>query len=70
MNAPRFRVFDPLQNEWAAPYPATQPMTGNVAGGAIFDSEAAAVIRGRHLIGPARPWLVMQPVCPTYEGIN
>lgn len=68
--APRFRVFDPLRAEWATPYPATQPMTSNVAAGAVFDSEAAAVMHSQQLIGPARPWLVMQPVCPTSEGIN
>ncbi|MBI3524657.1 MAG: hypothetical protein HY066_09025 [Betaproteobacteria bacterium] len=60
MNATRFRIFDPLRDEWVAPYPAAMPMTKNPATAAHFDSEAAAVMRGRQLIGPARPWLVFQ----------
>jgi hypothetical protein len=68
-NGQCFRIFDPLTNEWVAPYPAAQPMTRIDAEAAIFDCEAAAVMRGRQLIGPRRPWLVMQPVCPQCVGI-
>lgn len=68
MTADRFRVFDPLANEWAAPVPAAQPMAGHVAAAAIFDTEPHAVIRARQLIGERRPWLVMQPVCPCCGG--
>lgn len=69
MIASTFRVFDPLANEWATPYPARIPMTDDVTRSATFDFEAHAVIRGRALIGPARPWLVMQPVCPHCGGV-
>lgn len=69
MNAPRFRVFDPLRDEWAAQCPAALPMTDDATAAAIFDSEAAAVMRGQQLIGPARPWLVMQPVCSGCGGV-
>lgn len=68
MTAERFRVFDPLASEWAAPYPAAIPMADDVAAAAIFDHEPAAVIRARQLIGERRPWLVMQPVCPHCGG--
>jgi hypothetical protein len=61
MNAPRFRVFDPLRGEYATPFPALQPMAAGVPSAALFDSEAAAVLRGRELIGSDRPWLVMEP---------
>jgi hypothetical protein len=64
MKAASFRVFDPLAGEWATPYPAALPMTGEADTASRFDSEAAAVIHARGLIGPTRPWLVMQPVCP------
>lgn len=63
MTADRFCVFDPLANEWATPYPAMQPMTEDAGMAAVFNFEAQAVIYGRKLVGPARPWLVMQPVC-------
>lgn len=69
MNAPRFHIFDPLRNEYATPYPAVLPMTRNPAEAAQFDYEADAVMRSRQLIGPGRPWLVMQPVCPRCGGV-
>lgn len=69
MTAPGFRVFDPLANEWAAPFPAALPMAGDAATAAVFDSEPPAVMRARQLIGDRRPWLVMQPVCAHCGGI-
>lgn len=69
MTAPRFRIYDPMRDEWAAPSPALHPVTGNPSEAAIFSSEAAAIIHARRLIGPSRPWLVMQPVCPHCLGL-
>lgn len=69
MNAPRFRVFDPLANEWAGAGPSVRPMLEDAAKAAIFDSKAAAIIRSRELIGPDRPLLIMQPICPCCGGI-
>lgn len=67
-SAPHYRVYDPLRAEWATPYPAVHPMTPNRPDAALHDSEPAAIMHGRQLIGPARPWLVVQPVCPICEG--
>jgi len=69
MNASRFRIFDPLANEYATPYPAVLPMTPSPSKAALFDSEPAAVMRSRQLIGPTRPWLVMQPLCAICDGV-
>lgn len=69
MTADRFRVFDPLADEWATPYPALQPMTEDAEQAAVFSFEAQAVVFGRKLVGPARPWLVMQPACQLCGGI-
>ncbi len=66
--APRYRVYDPLRDEWAMPHPAAHPMTAIRPDAALHDSEQAAVMHGRQLIGPVRPWLVVQPVCPICEG--
>lgn len=68
MNAQLFRVFDPLTGEWATPYPAAHPMTDEADAARLFDSEAVAVIHAHGLIGPARPWLVMQPICQVCGG--
>ncbi len=62
LSAPRYRVYDPLRDEWAAPIPASHPMTQSRPAAALHDSEPAAILHGRQLIGPGRPWLVMQPV--------
>lgn len=64
MHPLRFRLFDPLRDEWATPHPAAQPMTKDSSRAVLFDSEPTAVMRSRQLIGPDRPWLIMQPVCP------
>ena len=54
---PRFIICDPLREEYVAPFPSVLSMTDSLATAAQFDSEAAAVVRGRQLIGPDRPWL-------------
>lgn len=61
MTAEQFRVYDPLRAEWATPHPAAIPMTPNTEVAALHASEGGAVLHGRQLIGPTRPWLVMQP---------
>lgn len=50
------------------PHPAAHPMTAIRSDAALHDSELAAVMHGQQLIGPVRPWLVVQPVCPICEG--
>lgn len=68
MTGPRFLVFDPLRDEYAATVVSTSPMTSEPCQAAVFASKAAAIMRGRELIGMARPWLVVQPVCPVCGG--
>lgn len=67
--APRFTVYDPLRDEWAAPYPAAWPMTANRSEAIVHPSEQDAVMHGRQLVGPERPWLIAQPVCTICGGI-
>lgn len=67
-NATRYRVYDPLRAEWAIPFPAVHPMTLDQAAALVHPSEPAALMHGRQLIGPSRPWLVLQPVNSDDEG--
>jgi hypothetical protein len=68
MTFPRFRVYDPLRAEWATPYPAAIPMTGSPNIAALHACESDAVLHSRQIIGPDRPWLVMQLANTAIDG--
>lgn len=65
MTAPGYHVFDPLQGEYAAPFPAVLPMTQASSEALLHPAEPSAVLHARQLIGPARPWLTIQPASET-----
>ncbi len=69
MSREGYTVYDPLRDEWAAPFPAALPMTAKRAEAAIHPTEPGAVMHGRQLVGSDHPWLIVQPVCHVCGGI-
>lgn len=57
-----FRVFAPLANEWAAPYPAILPTTKNAPQAALFASRSLAAVVALRLMAAGHEWVELLPV--------
>ena len=62
MSASRYRIYDPMGDEYASPVAYPSPMTPEACQAAVFASDEDAQARALELLAVDRPWLIVLPV--------